>query len=133
MTYIIDSDWVADFLKGTPEALSLLQRLAPSGLAISVVTYGEILEGIHYGSDPERHRRDFQQFLRFVDIVGLDTPDFARFAVARGELRLTGQIIGDLDILIAATAVGNDLTLVTRNLKHFQRIPDLKIYDTDVE
>lgn len=38
------------------------------------------------------------------------------------------QIIGDPDILIAATALYHDLTLVTRNQAHFQRIPDLKLY-----
>ena len=131
MTYLVDSDWVADYLKGRPDARSLLQALAPSGLAISAVTYEEILEGIHYGSDPERHRQNFQQFLRFVDIVGLDIPEFERFADVRGHLRQSGQIIGDLDILIGVTTVEHGLTIVTRNVRHFQRIPNLVIYEAD--
>ncbi len=50
------------------------------------------------------------------------------FARIRGELRRTGKIIGDFDILIAATAIQHNLTLVTRNIKDYQRIPDLKMY-----
>ncbi|CAN5493334.1 hypothetical protein BH23CHL2_BH23CHL2_14110 [soil metagenome] len=72
-----------------------MQKLAPAGLSISVVTYAEILEGIRYGSNPERNRQNLQQFLRFVDIVGLDISTFERFADVRGQLRRSGQIIGD--------------------------------------
>jgi predicted nucleic acid-binding protein len=51
-----------------------------------------------------------------------------QFAHIRGALRRTGNIISDLDILIAATAIQHNLTLVTRNIKDFERIPDLNIY-----
>jgi tRNA(fMet)-specific endonuclease VapC len=51
-----------------------------------------------------------------------------RFARIRGELRRTGNIIGDFDILIGATALQHKLTLVTRNLRDYTRIPHLDIY-----
>jgi predicted nucleic acid-binding protein len=54
-----------------------------------------------------------------------------RFAFIRGELRANGQLIGDADLLIAATALEHDLTLVTQNLHHFNRIPGLKLYQSD--
>ena len=63
MKYLIDSDWVADALKGRPDAASLLSQLAPQGIAISTITYGEVYEGIYYGSDPIRYERVFRQFL----------------------------------------------------------------------
>ncbi|MEA2511263.1 MAG: hypothetical protein QOJ59_750, partial [Thermomicrobiales bacterium] len=47
----------------------------------------------------------------------------------RSFLRSQGRLIPDIDLQIAATAVSLDLTLVTRNLRHFSRIPGLKIYD----
>ena len=43
-------------------------------------------------------------------------------------LRRQGQLIPDLDLLIAATALAHDLTLVTRNRHHFERIPDLRLH-----
>jgi tRNA(fMet)-specific endonuclease VapC len=51
-----------------------------------------------------------------------------RFGVLRGDLQRRGQIIGDPDILIAATALHHDLTLLTRNRNHFMRLPGLKLY-----
>ncbi len=52
-----------------------------------------------------------------------------RFARIRGQLRATGQIIGDTDILIAATAIHHGLTLVTRNRRHYDRVPSLSVYE----
>jgi tRNA(fMet)-specific endonuclease VapC len=49
-------------------------------------------------------------------------------AVIRGDLKRRGLTIGDFDILIAATALHHDLTLVTRNRRHVSRIPDLQLY-----
>ncbi len=53
------------------------------------------------------------------------------FARIRGGLRRSGQLIGDPDLLIAATALHYDLTLVTRNVKDFQRTPGLRLYQVD--
>jgi len=53
-----------------------------------------------------------------------------QYARIRGVLRAQGQLIGDLDTLIAATALHHDLTLTTQNTRHFSRIPDLKLYQT---
>jgi len=53
-----------------------------------------------------------------------------RFGIIRGSLRAKGQVIGDSDMLIAATALHHSLTLVTRNIRDFQRIPDLRIYQS---
>ncbi|MBI4493912.1 MAG: type II toxin-antitoxin system VapC family toxin [Chloroflexi bacterium] len=51
-----------------------------------------------------------------------------RFARIRGQLRRSGRVVGDPDLLIAATALHHHLILVTRNLRDFSRIPDLKLY-----
>jgi predicted nucleic acid-binding protein len=59
----------------------------------------------------------------------LNDPVMERFARLRSDLRSQGQLIPDFDILIAATALEYNLTLVTRNLRHFQRIPSLAIYE----
>ena len=48
-----------------------------------------------------------------------------RFARLRGQLRQAGTLIGDADTLIAVTALHHDLTLVTGNVRHFNRIPNL--------
>jgi tRNA(fMet)-specific endonuclease VapC len=127
MTYLIDSDWVASFLRGRPEARTLFQALAPDGRAISLITYGEVYEGIYYGQNPAQNERIFRQFLRGVTVLPLNRQIMERFARIRGDLRRRGQIIGDTDVLIAATALHHHLTLVTRHRDHFQRILGLTL------
>ncbi len=127
MTYLVDSDWVADYLDGRQPAVALLARLAPSGIAISLVTYGEIFEGIYYGHDPKRAEATFRAFLRSVPVLPINRSVMQRFARIRGELRGRRLLIPDPDLLIAATALHNRLILISRNRRHFERIPDLQL------
>lgn len=128
MSYLIDTDAVADWLNNRPTVVSLLTALEPDGLAISVIIYGEVYEGIYFGRDPRAAERAFLRFLRVVTVLPLSRTIMKRFARIRGQLRRQGLLIQDPDLLIAATALTHDLTLVTRNLRHFQRVPDLKIH-----
>jgi tRNA(fMet)-specific endonuclease VapC len=128
MKYLVDSDYVADYLVAKPDATKLLSSLAHDGISISLVTVGEIYEGIYYGYHPEQAEANFQRFLTTIDIISLTEPIMRQFARIRGELRRTGKIIGDFDILIGATVLHHDLTLVTRNLKDYSRIPHIKLY-----
>lgn len=129
MTYLIDTDRVADYLNGRREAVDLLLTLAGEGITISLITYGEMYEGIYFGTDPRASEAGFRAFLRLADVLPLNRRIMQRFARIRGDLRRQGRIISDPDILIAATALHYDLTLVTRNVAHFQRVPGLTIYD----
>ncbi len=132
MKYLIDTDWIADHLEDKPAAVALLTSLfnEGAGLSISLITYGEIYEGIIWS-----YRRSaqlevaFVELLRWIKVLSLDEAIMRRFAAVRGSLRKRGQMIGDPDVLIAATALHLDLTLVTRNFDHFLRIPDLKLYE----
>jgi predicted nucleic acid-binding protein len=128
MKYLIDSDYVADYLVAKPQATELLTKLSQDSIAISLITYGEIYEGIYYGHDPQKTEEVFHHFLRLADTLPLTQTIMQQFARIRGELRRTGQIIGDFDILIAATAIQHHLILVTRNLRDYTRIPQLQIY-----
>ena len=128
MSYLIDTDFVADWLNNRPEAVSLLPTLEPEGLAISLITYGEVYDGIYYGRDPRAAEQAFLRFLRGVTVLPLTRTIMKRFARIRGQLRRQGLTIQDPDLLIAATALTHDMTLLTRNLRHFQRVPGLTIY-----
>ncbi len=127
MTYLVDSDWVADYLDGRQLAVALLARHTPSGIAISLVTYGEIVDGIYYGHDPKRAEATFRAFLRGVPVLPLNWSVMQRFARIRGELRGRRLLIPDPDPLIAATALHNQIILISRNRRHFECIPDLQL------
>src|SRR4051812_41164768 len=98
MSYLIDTDWVVDYLKGQRQVRETLVALAAERPAISLITYGEIYEGIYFGKDPKRHEQDFLQFLRWVPVLPLNKPIMKQFVRIRGQLRQTGTLIGDLDL-----------------------------------
>ena len=128
MRYLVDSDWLIDAFLGIPTAVNLLARLRGEGLAVSIISYGELLEGALGAPDPEAELARFRRFLARLAVLPLDEATMERFARIRAELRRRGQLIPDLDLLIAATALDADLTLVTRNVRHFERIAELKLY-----
>lgn len=51
MKYLVDTDWVVDFLKGREETIEILQSLADEGLGVSLISYGEVYEGIYPASN----------------------------------------------------------------------------------
>ena len=127
MKYLVDSDWVIDHLNGVHRVVSRLGELAEEGLGLSVISLAEVYEGIFYSSDPPREELALRNFLRGISIVELDDDICRIFARERGRLRAAGNIIGDFDLLIGATALRHGLTLLSNNRNHFERIQGLTI------
>jgi predicted nucleic acid-binding protein len=127
MAYLVDSDWLIDYLAGEPPAVRLLERLADSGLAISIITYMEAYQGVLRTSDPEQAARRFDGLLRAIRLVPISTAVARRCATIREEFRARGGRYRSraLDLLIAASAIEHSLTLVTRNTKDYRDIADL--------
>jgi predicted nucleic acid-binding protein len=130
MPYLIDSDWLIDHLAGISQAVEFLDSLAPEGLAISVITFMEVSQGIERSPDPEIARSKFSAFLDVVPVIPFETTLAKRCAHLRETLRQQGKRVSSraLDLMIAATAIENDLTLVTRNLEDYEDISELKLY-----
>ena len=130
MPYLVDSDWVIDHLANVPEAIQLLDRLAQDGLAISIITYMEAFQGVERSRDPQEAQTKLEAFLDRVPVLLL-TPSVAqRCAHLRETLRKQGRRVNarSLDLIIAATALEYNLTLVTRNTEDYVDILDLKLY-----
>ncbi len=128
MTYLLDTDWAIQALAGKQLAVSTLTELAPDGIAISWITVGEIYEGAFGFTDPQTYLTTFRAFIEPLQKLDLDDLTMERFADIRADLRRRGQLIPDFDLLIAATALRHDLTVLTYNLRHFSRISGLKLY-----
>ena len=129
--YLIDTDWIVDSLHGQRQAEEKLLELAPQGLAVSHITYGELYQGAYYAQDAARSLRLLDEFMEGVELIPLSLEIMQRFAIIRGQLQQQGTPIGEMDLLIAATALQHDLTIVTRNRRHFERVPNLKLYQDD--
>lgn len=126
--YLLDTDWVIQALALRQPAARTLQYLEGSSIHISYITVGKVFERAFTTSNPIAHLVDFRHFMSAYHLLGLNDPLMESFAEIRALLRRRGQRIADLDLLIAATAVHYDLTLLTFNLRHFERVPGLRIY-----
>lgn len=108
----------------------MLIDLAPRGLAVSLISYGELFEGAYYARQRERDLAGLRAFLLGKELLPLTAEIMERFAIVRGQLaKPVRQQIGDMDLLIAATALTHDLTLVTRNRRDFTLIPGLSLFE----
>ena len=128
MPYILDADWVIEALAGRAQAVDTLNRLSPEPIAISIVTVGEVYEGAFNSSNPQVHLDRFHEFLSPFVVLNLNTQIMEHFAEIRSFLRRRGEIISDFDILLGATALHHELTVLTFNTRHLQRIPGLILY-----
>lgn len=129
MTHLFDTDWLIDVLNNQPQATATLTTLAPGGLFISIATYGELYEGAYYSRDPQRSFAQLRTLLSAFTVLPLEEPILERFGVVRGSLpRHVRKQVGDMDLLIAATALHHGLTLVTRNVKDFGLVPGVVLY-----
>jgi tRNA(fMet)-specific endonuclease VapC len=129
--HLIDSDVAIDAMAARIEALAALEAAATFGLRTSIISVGELYDGVSRRRDPQRRHDQVANFLRSFEIVDLNQATMIRFGRIRANLRDTGQLIGDFDIVIAATAIENDLVLITRNRSHFERIPELRFLTPD--
>ena len=125
--FLIDTDWIIDHFNGIVDRTRRLQELQPQGLAVSIISIAELWEGVHFSRDPAHSRAQLGKFLEGVIVLGLDEETCSRFGQLRGELRNRDEVMGDFDLLIAATALVHNLTLLTNNRRHFHKIQDLRI------
>lgn len=131
MAYLIDSDWLIDHLADVPEANELLDDLAGEGIAISIITYMEAYQGL-LRSPVAREQLEprFDALVEAVPTAPLSLAVARRCAGLREMLRRQNKRVNAraMDLIIAATALEHDLTLVTRNTEDYQDIPDLRLY-----
>lgn len=132
MKYLIDTDWTIHYLNGNQSIVDQLIALRKEGLAISVTSLTEVYEGVYYSRDPKSSQEGLNNFLKLVTILP-DSDETAKiFGKLRGGLREKGKLIDDFDLMIASTALHHNLTILTNNRKHFERVDGLEIISIEV-
>jgi tRNA(fMet)-specific endonuclease VapC len=124
--YLLDSNVIIDYLKGKNNTLDdiLAENVYISIINFIEVSYGELKRPsmnnpIHTFSDFRKHAE--------IKTLPIDKKTAEIYLKVRLSLELKGQRLDDFDMLIAATALSNNLTLVTNNKKHFERIEGLQL------
>ncbi len=126
---IIDSDILIYFLKGEKRVVQELLKIAPNELYTTRINYTELLYGAYNSSKVEENLNRFRNFLGEFTILEFDEKSSEIFSKTKAKLKKDGNIIADMDLMIASIAIANNHELVTNNQKHFKRIPQLKLID----
>ena len=133
---VLETTFVIDLMKeskrGRPGRASLkLQDLTDAGELprITIFTLAELFVGVAKGTRPRQERMAIEQCVALFDVLPFERSTAEIFGSIVGELEKQGQRISDIDALIASVALEHSEVLVTRNRKHFDRIPGLKVED----
>ncbi|MEX2381397.1 MAG: type II toxin-antitoxin system VapC family toxin [Opitutales bacterium] len=128
MTRLLDTDTCIELLRGNRAVVSAAKNYSPQSVAVSVITRYELLYGV-LSCAPERREVERAKVLRLLETIRelpftTSTADIA--ANIRRSLSAKREMIGPLDILIAATSLEEQCELITHNLREFRRIDELK-------
>jgi len=127
--YLLDSTPLTAYLNRRPTAVRLIDPwIEHREAATSILSYAEVVEYLKGLPNPSRRLSELRRLLREIQPLLLTFSTLERYADLRRQLRppYGPGLIGDIDTLIAATALERDLILVTTD-SDFQRVPELKL------
>jgi predicted nucleic acid-binding protein len=129
MTYLLDSDILSSYLDRDRATIDRVDDLMLAGVSISIVTYMETYQVTLQSPDPQASQVRHARALLGIPILPFTVEVAERCAQMRHDLSASGRKVRSraLDLMIAATALENNLVLVTRNHADYRDIPELRI------
>ncbi|MFZ0548233.1 MAG: type II toxin-antitoxin system VapC family toxin [Candidatus Promineifilaceae bacterium] len=128
MKYSLDTNICIYIINKRPATIiAKFAQFEPYEIGISAIVVSELQYGVAKSSHPEKNQERLDAFLAPFQILPYDESAAQVYGTIRATLEKTGQPIGREDLLIAAHALANALTLVTNNEQEFLRVPQLKV------
>lgn len=128
-SYFVDTSVIIDYLKGKKDTIQLLNTL-DGRITSSYICLAELYDGIFRVTNKNVREQELKTYWEgFSEIYTVDGEIAKKFGELRADLKQKGMVIEDIDLFIAATCIVHDEILVTENVKHFERIKELEIYE----
>jgi tRNA(fMet)-specific endonuclease VapC len=123
----VDTDFLIDLSNREEKAVEKLKEISASGDTVytTTISMGEYYTGAYRSSNKEIRVAKAREFLKAFVPMTIDHESARLWGQLSAELR--SNTIGDLDLLIASIALSNKQVLLTRNKKHFERVPGLQV------
>lgn len=115
--------------KKSQKLLEKISKNLSDGIYISSLTVAELEYGVSNSQFPEKNRIALLEFLSIFNILDFKEHDAIPYGMIKTKLRRNGNIIGPIDLLLAAQGISNNMILVTNNIKEFERVEGLRIED----
>ncbi|WP_255525207.1 type II toxin-antitoxin system VapC family toxin [Rufibacter sp. LB8] len=123
---MLDTNICIYYLKGRFDLDAKIEQVGSEHCFISEITVAELKYGAENSEKKEQNRKVIQDFIQKFTVV----PIFSAldiFAKEKARLRKKGILVDDFDLLIGATALANELTVVTNNIKHIGRLKNISL------
>ena len=128
MKYMLDTNICIYVIRQKPAAV--VQKFLehdPNEICVSAITHAELMYGVEKSQFPERNLTALTLFLSSISVLEFDLKAAMAYGKIRAGLERNGTPVGAMDMLIAAHAQSEGITLVTNNTREFSRIDDLQI------
>ena len=128
MRYMLDTNICSYAIKHRPpQVLERLKEHEPSEICISAITYAELVHGVEKSAAVEKNRLALTLLLSNIEIIDFDSNAADEYGNIRAALEKAGTPIGPLDMMIAGHARSLSYTVVTNNVREFERVSGLRI------
>ncbi|WP_432650433.1 type II toxin-antitoxin system tRNA(fMet)-specific endonuclease VapC [Huintestinicola sp.] len=128
MRYMLDTNICIYAIKHRPpQVLERLKEHEPSEICISAITYAELVHGVEKSAAVEKNRLALTLLLSNIEIIDFDSNAANEYGNIRAALEKAGTPIGPLDMMIAGHARSLSYTVVTNNVREFERVSGLRI------
>jgi predicted nucleic acid-binding protein len=129
MAALIDTSVLIEVERGRLSLATLLRNHPDEEVAISVITASELLHGVHRlkGAHAARVEAFVEGLFALLPVVAFELPEARTYARLSAELVSKGLTIGAHDLLIAASAIANDMRIVTHDARSFPKIKGLEV------
>jgi len=132
--FLLDINACIKILNGSSDALvRRMQTHALNEIALCSVVKAELLYGARKSARVSSNLKLLEHFFSPLVSIPFDDTCAQHYGTIRALLERTGNTIGPNDMLIAATALAHDLTLVTHNVGEFLRVPGLRVEDWEID
>lgn len=128
MSYLLDTDVCSAFMRRPRDLFHRFMQHA-GRLHVSAAGLSELYAWAYKQDDPTVILEKIEDFLYDVQVVSFDESCAQAVGRLRGAFLREGVSVSAVDLMIAATAIVNNLTLVTHNIKDFEKIPGLQVED----
>ena len=127
MQYLLDTNICVFFLRGKFNLDEIFKEKGRENFFISEITVAELRYGAENSDDPDKSHRSVDIFLSGLSVIPM-FGSIRRYAKEKVRLRRIGKPIHDeFDLMIGVTAIENKLTLITENIKDFERLDGIVV------
>jgi len=127
MKYMLDTNICIYIIKNKPQSVLEHLKTKRDGLTVSAITLAELEHGVSASTYQERNALALMQFLVIARCLPFTHQAATEYGKIRADLQRRGKMIGVMDMLIAAHAISEGLTLVTNNTSEFERVEGLQL------